>query len=330
MTYRGEPLTALAAAIHAAQSIVVLSHYNPDADAYGSSCGLTLALRQLGKKVVCINENGVLPRYRFIPGVAEVANSFPEGAWDLLITCDCGDKKRIGETLKDGLGRFPKIINIDHHASNDLFGHLNYVVDSASSASEIVFDLLEALQAPISAEVALCLFAGISADTGSFRYASTAAKTFAVAEKLVSAGALPAKVSQALYGSDSLALVKLHADAVNRMELLAGGRISVIAVTQAMFQAHEALPEDADPLVERGRDIVGVEIAVLLKQDPELWRVSLRSKSPELDVSEVAQFFGGGGHKMAAGFRWRRDAAELRPLLLQKLEALLNRRVGST
>ena len=326
MTHRGEPLTALVEAINAAQSIVVLSHYNPDADAYGSSCGLALALKGLGKKVVCVNENGVLPRYEFIPGVSSVSNSLPEGAWDLLITCDCGDRKRIGETLKDSLSRFPKVMNIDHHASNDLFGHLNYVVDTASSTSEIIFDLVTELKAPLSADVALCLFTGISADTGSFRYASTAAKTFAVAQRLVTAGALPAKVSQALYGSDSLALVRLHADAINKMELVAGGKISLITCTQAMFQTHGALPEDADPLVERGRDIVGVEIAVLLKQDADLWRVSLRSKHPELDVSEVAQLFGGGGHKMAAGFRWRRDVAELRPLLLTKLEELLPRR----
>lgn len=326
MTHRGEPLSVLAQAIHAAQSIVVLSHYNPDADAYGSSCGLGLALRGLGKKVVLVNENGVLSRYEFIPGVGEVQSSFPEGAWDLLITCDCGDRKRIGESLKDGVSIFPRVVNIDHHASNDLFGHLNYVVDSASSTSEIVFDLLMELKVEVSSDVALCLFAGISADTGSFRYASTSAKTFDVAEKLVQAGALPAKVSQALYGSDSLALVKLQADAVNRMELTAGGKISVIAVTQEMFSAHGALPEDADSLVERGRDIVGVEIAVLLKQDVDLWRVSLRSKRPVLDVSEVAQIFGGGGHKMAAGFRWRRDVGELRSLLLPKLEELIVRR----
>jgi len=273
-----------------------------------------------------VNENGVLPRYDFIPGVREVQSSFPAGSWDLLITCDCGDRKRIGESLKDGISVFPKVMNIDHHASNDLFGHLNYVVDTASSTSEIIFDLLMELKVVVSPEVALCLFAGISADTGSFRYASTSAKTFAVAEKLVQAGALPAKVSQALYGSDSVALVKLHAAAVNEMELVAGGKISVIAVTQEMFRAHGALPEDADPLVERGRDIVGVEIAVLLKQDADLWRVSLRSKRPELDVSEIAQLFGGGGHKMAAGFRWRREVGELRALLLPKLEELLTRR----
>jgi phosphoesterase RecJ-like protein len=231
----------------------------------------------------------------------------------------------VGETLKDGIGAFPRIINIDHHASNDLFGHLNHVVDSASSTAEVVFDLLSELGVTISPEMALCLFAGISADTGSFRYASTSAKTLGTAEALVRAGAAPAKVSQALYGSDSLALVKLHADAVGKMELVADGKVSLITVTQAMYKAHQALPEDADPLVERGRDIVGVEIAVLFKQDVDLWRVSLRSKRPELDVSELAQLFGGGGHKMAAAFRWRREMSELRGLLLPKLEELLTR-----
>jgi phosphoesterase RecJ-like protein len=323
MTVRGQSLKELAAAIHRASSVIVLSHYNPDADAYGSSCGLALGLQSLGKTVRCLNENGLLPRYEFIPGVRAVEAAWPAGDWDLCITCDCGDRGRIGESFRDKVVAFPRLINIDHHASNDLFGHLNYVVDGASSTSEIIFELLTELGVEISPDMATCLFAGIAADTGSFRYSSTAARTFAVAESLVRAGAAPAKVSQALYGSDSLALVKLHADAMMRMELLAGGRISLIAVTQAMFATHGALPEDADPLVERGRDIVGVEVAVLLKQDPELWRVSLRSKRPAVDVSAVAQAFGGGGHKMAAGFRWRRDVDELRPLLLAKLEDAL-------
>jgi len=323
MTSRGQPLTELTAAIRAASSIVVVSHYNPDADAYGSSCGLTLGLRSLGKKVVCVNETGVLDRYTFIPGVGEVQSSFPAGEWDLCITCDCGDRGRIGESLKGTVTAFPRLMNIDHHASNDLFGHLNYVIDTASSTSEMIVEVLNALGVTLSPDMALCLFAGISADTGSFRYASTSARTFAVAEALVGAGARPAAVSQALYGSDSLALVKLQAAAVSAMEILAGGRLSCIAVPQEMFKAHGALPEDADSLVERGRDIAGVEIAVLFKQDVDLWRVSLRSKRAELDVSQVAQAFGGGGHKMAAGFRWRRELSELRPLLLGKLEALL-------
>jgi len=323
MTARGQSLQELAAAIRAASSILVVSHYNPDADAYGSSCGLTLALQSLGKTVKCLNENGVLPRYDFIPGVAAVEAAWPAGHWDLCIACDCGDRGRIGESFRDKVAGFPRLMNIDHHASNDLFGHLNYVLDSASSTAEIIFELLIELGTTLSPAMATALFAGISADTGSFRYASTAARTFAVAEALVRSGAEPAKVSQALYGSDSVALVRLHADAVMRMELHAGGRVSLIAVTREMFAAHGALPEDADPLVERGRDIVGVDIAVLLKQDPDLWRVSLRSKRAGIDVSAVARAFGGGGHKMAAGFRWRRDVAELRALLLPKLEDAL-------
>lgn len=319
MSNRGNSLEELAAAIRDAATVVVLSHYNPDADAYGSSCGLTLGLRSLGKTVRCLNESGILPRYGFIPGVNGVESVWPTGTWDLCITCDCGDRGRIGESFREVVQAFPRVINIDHHASNDLFGHLNYVADGASSTAEIIYELLGVLGVTLTGDMATCLLAGISGDTGSFRYASTSAHTFAAAEALVRAGAEPAKISQALYGSDSLALVKLHADAVTRMELLVGGKISLIAVTQAMFAAHGALPEDADPLVERGRDIVGVEVAVLLKQDPELWRVSLRSKRADIDVSAVARAFGGGGHKMAAGFRWRRDVTELRPLLLAKL-----------
>src|SRR5262245_39801804 len=123
----------VAAKLKGLSRIAVVSHYFPDADAYGSSCGLGLALEQAGKTVAFINESGLFPRYSSIPGTERVAESFPEGAWECLVVCDCGDVTRLGDKLKLQLSSFPFVINIDHHVSNTRFGDLCYVDEHASS-----------------------------------------------------------------------------------------------------------------------------------------------------------------------------------------------------
>jgi phosphoesterase RecJ-like protein len=318
-------LAEIATVLRGLKRVVVLSHYNPDPDAYGSSCGLALSLRAMGKEVVCVNESGILPRLLWIPGVNGIQNTFPAGAWDAAIACDCGDAARVGDTLKQTIKSFPIIVNLDHHASNDFFGHYNYVKPEACSTAEIISDLVDTMKAPWSADVATCLFAGLSADTGSFKYSSTTAKTFALAQSLVGHGASPVAVAQELYAGNSLASVKLHAEALSGMELLEQGRIAKVVVTTEMFARYHAIKEDADPLVEIARDIEGVVVAVLLKQDTGLWRVSLRAKDTRVDVSRIAALFGGGGHKAAAGFRWKKDFDELQ----QKLIAEVTKSLGS-
>jgi phosphoesterase RecJ-like protein len=277
----------------------------------------------MGKEVVLVNESGILPRLAWIPGVPTVQASFPSGEWDALIACDCGDGARVGDSLKAAAMNFPLIINIDHHASNDFFGHLNYVVPTACSTAELISDLLEEMKAPWSAEIATCLFAGLSSDTGSFKYSSTNARTFELAKKLVERGASPVAVSQNLYASNSFSSLKLHADALSQMSLVADGKIAKVKVTLEMYAKYGAAREEADPLVEMARDIEGVVVAVLFKEDVGLWRISLRGKGGIVDLSKVAASFGGGGHKAAAAFRWKRDFAELEKKLIEELTKAL-------
>lgn len=316
-------LAEIAAVLRSLKRVVVLSHYNPDPDAYGSSGGLALALRNMGKEVVCVNESGILPRLLWIPGVSTVQNSLPSGDWEAAVACDCGDGARVGDTLKQAIRSFPILVNLDHHASNDFFGHYNYVQPHASSTAEIIFDLVLEMKAPWSAEIATCLYAGLSGDTGSFKYSSTTAKTFAMAQKLVEHGASPSGIAGELYARNSLASVKLHAEALSGMKLLQDQRVAQVTVTKEMFARHGAQKEDADPLVEIARDIEGVVVAVLFKQDSDLWRVSLRAKDARVDVSKIAGLFGGGGHKAAAGFRWKREFADLEKQLISEISKSL-------
>jgi phosphoesterase RecJ-like protein len=315
-------LSEVVAAIEASERIVVVSHTNPDADAYGSSCGLAWGLRALGKKVVVHNDHGFIPRYKIIPG----ADSVVQGAWeplseqDLLIVVDCGGADRVGDALLQHLQGARKVVNIDHHASNTMFGTVNLVVEGASSTSELIFELLTALEEHtgkkelITTDAAACLLSGIIGDTGSFRYPSTTARTFRVAAELVERGARPDILTQELFATQSLVALKLQSDALGAVAMHENGFAEVV-VTQEMLKRHGADILDADSLAEKARDIEGVKVSALYKQDVDLWRISLRSRRGVVDVSLIAQAFGGGGHKAAAAFRWRQDL----PTLQQKL-----------
>lgn len=311
-------LLAIVQSIEASERIVVVSHTNPDADAYGSSCGLAWGLRSLGKEVVVHNDHGFIPRYKVIPGAEQVV----KGAWaplagnDLLMVVDCGGADRVGDGLLADLRKAPNLINIDHHASNTRFGSLNYVVEGASSTSELIFELLRAIEQHtgrsdvISSDAAACLLSGIIGDTGSFRYPSTTAKTFHVAGELVALGARPDILTQELFATQSLVALKLQSEALGAVTLHENGFAEVV-VTQAMLKKHGADILDADSLAERARDIEGVKVSALYKQDVDLWRISLRSRRGIVDVSAIAQSFGGGGHKAAAAFRSKSELAQI-------------------
>lgn len=316
-------LSSVAEKVLSCDHIAIVAHYNPDADAYGSALGLMHALRQFGKTVCCINETPLEPRYAFLPGSNEVAQQLPSGDWKHLIVLDCGSYARVGDKLTKQLPKFETTINIDHHISNDNFGDLHYVAAGASSTSEIIFNLLETAKIKITPESANCLLAGIFGDTGSFRYSATSAQTFEAAAALVKAGANSSWIAGELFSRQPLAAVKLQSLALSSLRLHANAKVAEVVVDRAMCQTAGASIEDSEDLAERARDIDGVVVAVSIREHPDVWRISLRSKDQRCDVSSLAQNFGGGGHRMAAAFRWRKSLDELRSQLIPALEALV-------
>jgi phosphoesterase RecJ-like protein len=315
----------VAEAIRAHSSFVVVSHYNPDADAYGSSAAIALALRELGKRAVLVNESGVVERYGWMPGVSDVQTVFPKEIPECIIVCDCGALDRVGDSLKDAVLGSPLIINIDHHVSNEGFGAINLVEVGASSTSEVVYGVLSHHSAAITASVitpsvATCLLAGIYGDTGSFRYGSTSQRTFEVALELVKRGAVPHEVASHLFSQVSLAGTMLQSAALLEMQMHEKGAIAELIVPSSHYEKYGAIEEDTAVLCERARDIAGVIISVLIREDEGLWRVSLRTKDKGINLSEIAAAFGGGGHRAAAAFRWRKPLHELRSTLLPRLK----------
>jgi phosphoesterase RecJ-like protein len=310
-------------ALERSKAPLVLSHYNPDGDALGSSLALYLGLKSLGKAASIINESIIPDRYGFMPSVSEIRNSPVGMEYDLVVACDCGDRKRLGDKLGPMLSPEIPLLNIDHHASNSLFGSLNWVEGEASSTSEMIYEVVSALKVNITQPIAQNLMTGLVTDTGSFRYSATKPRTLEIAARLVELGASPDLISKNVFESRKKSAVQLSATTVSQVEFLFEDKVSVLTVTQDMLKKFDATLDDTEGLVEEGRSIKGVVVSVLLKQDVDMWHISLRSSSSAVDVSKVAATFGGGGHKAAAGFRWRKDGAELKKALFEELRKVV-------
>jgi phosphoesterase RecJ-like protein len=320
---------AALSALRAADQVTVLGHLRPDADAVGSVCGLSLALTRRGARVTAgFGEPGDVPdQLRFLPGREFLAQfgDIPAEP-ELLVVLDTASPERLGP-LADRLDRAGTVLVIDHHASNRRFGDINLVDPAAAAAAMLIAELLERLPAELDRDIATCLYAGIAADTGSFRFGSVTPAVHRRVAALLEAGARPAPVAQALFDSHSpgwLALVGA-ALATARIE----DDLVWTAVRQADVAAAGAPEEEASSVIGLLRGTVAADVAAVFKElGPQLWEVSVRSRE-RTDVGAVCVSLGGGGHRLAAGYTARggldEAVAELRAGLAQLNEAALSR-----
>lgn len=294
---------ASAELLSAVDSVSVVCHVFPDADTIGAGFALALVLDRAGKDVeVSFAEPAQLPEsLRSLPGGhLLVAPEDLRRDADLVVTVDIPSVNRLG-ALRDLAGPDRHVLVIDHHASNELFGTANYVDSSADSTTMLVADLLDAWGKPINKRVAHCLYAGLTTDTGSFRWAS--ARAHRLAARLVELGVDNAAISRTLLDSHPFAWLPMLSRVLGSARLLsdaAGGRGLVYAVV-----THEewvnARPEEVESIVDIVRTTQQAEVAVVFKEiEPRSWSVSMRSKS--FDLASVACTFGGGGHRLAAGY----------------------------
>ena len=285
------------------QDICVVGHVRPDGDCIGSQLGLALALKNAGKNVVCWNEDPVPAKLAFLDPQNLFARPKPGRQFDCVVATDCASLERLG-CVRDGIGDRKLFINIDHHASNTRYADLNWVSSKEPSSGELIYRLLKAAHWPITRAIADCLFTAVSTDTGSFQYASTTPATFHVASHLVERGADLAKISQEVYESYPLARVQLLRHVYNKFHLTHDHRTAYFWLKQRDYTRTGAQPDDSEGLIDHVRAIQGVVVACLFEEmDGGLTRVSLRSKNEKVNVNEIAQRFGGGGHQAAAGAR---------------------------
>jgi phosphoesterase RecJ-like protein len=324
-------MRAICQAIAAAATIDLTTHINPDADGIASMLALAAALRTGDRRVRCWSPSPVPARYAFLPGASAIAVAADADRihrlppCDLLIACDCADAGRLGALAARRRGR---LVNLDHHSSNDRFGDLNLVDPRSACTAMIVERLLRALGRPLTPVTATLLYAGLVYDTGRFQHANTDAAAFRCAARLAAAGVEVAWVNRQLSGSlDEHDLALQAAGLARLVRDRTEPRLAGIALSAADIAAAGGPPEDWGDLVELPRSLRGVALAYLLREGrgPDgrpVVRCSLRS-DPPVAVGPVAAQFGGGGHVQAAGCTIMADLATARRRLLPLLRAAL-------
>jgi bifunctional oligoribonuclease and PAP phosphatase NrnA len=281
--------------IRARHRFVVTSHARPDGDGIGSALACGQILRMMGKDAEVVMHDGVPRIYRNLPFADRVVQADAVPPNDAVILLECDGTKR---TLLQGLDEC-FLINIDHHMSGRNFAQINWIDSTVMATAELVFRLARLACVPVDRDIATCLYTGLMTDTGSFMFEGTNEHTFTVARELVLAGADPALCARHIYFGHSTAKLRLLGAALSNLHR--EGPLAWIWVTQEQMQRFGAREEDCEGLVNYALSIADVQVAIFFREIPDRrFRVSLRSKG-EVNVSTVAEYFGGGGHKCASG-----------------------------
>ena len=284
-------------------SFCVVGHIRPDGDCVGSQLGLTLALRNEGKRVVCWNEDPIPQKYEFLDPDHTFQKPKPGHKFDCVIATDAASFERFGKVGSCVKNR-KLFINIDHHESITRYADINWVSAHEPSSGELIFRLLKVAKWPITKRIADCLFTAVSTDTGSFQYSTTRPGTFHVAAEVVRRGADLAKICDEVYQSYPLSRARLLRHIYSHFRLTHENRIAYFWLKKADFARSGADSCDTEGLIDHIRAIAPVVVACVFEEiEPELTRISLRSKSDKVNVNEIAAQFGGGGHPAAAGAR---------------------------
>ena len=311
------------ALIRSSEQVFVGTHLRPDGDALGSLLGLSLALEKMGLRVARLCVDPAPAVYRFLPGSERIQQQAPPWRPQVGVVVDCDGLARVGG-LEPVFTSLLHLIDIDHHGTNQTFGEVQVVDPSAGACSELVFDLVRALDIAVDADIATCLYAGILTDTGRFSYANTTPSSLRIAAELVRAGARPALIARKVYGERSIAATHLLGVALSRLSAHFAGQVVSSTLIPADFTATGAVSADTEGIIDHLRAIGGPRVALLFVQmeDGEV-RASLRSDG-SVDVSAIALAFDGGGHAMAAGCTCPGTVEEVRGRVLAAVEKWLS------
>ncbi len=282
------------------EHIGIITHIMPDGDTLGSALALGAALKDMDKRVTILNQDGVPIRYRFLVDDWVVHTHIQSCTCTLVIAVDCSDIDRLGNNFVQLFKNARNTINIDHHKSNTLYADLNIVETDCAATGEIIYKLIEQLPVKANRYMAECLFVALSTDTGSFSYSNTTARTFAIISKLLEYGINIGQISRELYHKRSLDKTKLIGIAINSITLYCENRVAVLYIENSAIDHLSIDEEDFEGLINYAREIDGVEVAVSIRNKGDGLKIGLRS-NVYVDVSVIAQRFGGGGHERAAG-----------------------------
>lgn len=278
----------------------ITTHARPDGDGIGSSLGLYWLLRSLGKEAEIIFRDEIPVSYRELPGSENIRTiGKTDKQYDAVFVIECSDVSRPGiEGLEDQF-----IVNIDHHATCEHFGDINWIDSTASAVGEMIYNLCKAIGGKVSIEIADCVYLALVADTGSFHYSNTTERTFKVASELVRIGVKPHKIAETVYNSYPWSRVELMGRVLATVRRDESGSVAWMRQDLQMAEETGAVDGDNNGFVNIPMSAAEIKAVVFMKEIREgRYRVSLRSKG-DINVAKIAEKFGGGGHKNAAGCR---------------------------
>ncbi len=308
------------------QKYILSAHETPDGDAIGSEYAMLKALQKLGKEAKIFNADPTPRKFKFIDTeneiiVLENENQIPEDIEDyVLLILDTNDKNNIGQISEMILPRVKDYFIIDHHESEEDLLVQNIIQKSASSTAEILYLLFKSMNIEIDIQIAQALFMAIVYDTGSFIYPKTTAITFEIARDLVSIGVNPNRIHSKVYESNSISSLLLQSKVLSTLELKYKNRVAIQTMMKDIIIESGALYEEADQIINFPLRSEQIRVSIFFKENMDgLLRCSLRSKGV-VNVAEIAQSFGGGGHKTAAGFKCRMSIEDTKKAVLNKLK----------
>jgi len=298
-------------------TFLITTHLHADGDAIGSEIVFLELLEELGKKALAVNDTRLPSLYKFLPGSEKIATKFPRNFDPQIAIClDAPTMDRLGR-IKDYVINAPFIINIDHHVSNALFGHINWVRPRASAVAEQVISLLQYLKIKIKPRWATCLYTAILTDTGSFRYMNTTPSTHRIAATLIERGVRPEKIAQHIYEANTLKRMYSISHALKNLKTTPNGEIAWVTVP-----SYERYESDED-IVTYPRSLKSVKVAILFRElKQNRVKISFRSKGG-VNVNRLAQKFGGGGHTAASGCVVKGKLTSVKKKVLEETEDYL-------
>ena len=303
------------------QSFAITTHVRPDGDGIGSSLGLCWLLRSLGKEAEVVLRDKIPASYRKLPGADEILQvSEVNGKYDAVFVIECSDITRPGiKNLEN-----QTVVNIDHHATSAHFGTINWIDSTASAVGEMIYNLTKAIGGRVSKEIAECVYMALVTDTGSFHFPNTTDRTLKVASELVKAGVKPSEISEAVYNSYEWSRIELMRQVLDTVKRSENGRVAWMRQSLEMAEKSGATDGDNSGFVNLPLAAKEIEAVVYMREvQPGAYRVSLRSKG-DINVARVAEKFGGGGHKNAAGCRvtgdWDEREKELVAAVVEAVE----------
>ncbi len=302
------------AKLNEAKTVGIFTHINPDGDAMGSSYALKLVLEDMGKTAEVFLCGGIEDKLSAIVKGVESKNVEIEKC-DMLIALDCADAKRLGK-WQDAFTSHANTAAIDHHVTHVDFAS-ETVVRDISSTCELMWLLFKEMQAVVSVDAATNIYIGMATDTGNFKYSSVTGDTHRIAAELIDVGVDFAEVSKRMFDTVTREYLALKAKAVNSLKYFGDGRISLLTLKNSDFEEFGVKEENAAGIVTLPTSIEGVEVGVYIRQRGESeYKASLRS-ARYVDVAEIAETFGGGGHIRAAGYSVTKEKLE------ENIEALI-------